>query len=1194
MRSKVFPVLIVVSLAWANAPPLRADLVSHFTFDGNLLDTGPAGNNGTFVGGAAPVFVDGRDGTPGGAISLDGVDDYVVLARTAGLPLSSQPAFTVAMWVKSPLPTATVRDRRFFSEGSTTSNNPLFNLGTDTAGVAGVVDFFYRSDANVTVVNHRKSSAIAFDNAWHHVAWVDTNGTAVLYIDGLPDAISFNYARAVLTTNTTTIGAILRAAAAAFFPGSVDDVRLYNHALTIEELQDIIEAPGCPADGDTTCTGLTVNGPPGNAIGTYSASATAADVSGDPVLRYTFSATNADDGGRVGRGPGAATTADFVLGVGHWTIAVTVDDELFCFDAAPAATCSTEVVISPPPMLVSRWSFDSTLEDSEAAGNDGTFFGGAAVYEAGFDGTAAGAITFDGVDDYVQVLQQSGLPIYASPAHTIALWVKGLPQGDRRLYSEGSTTSNTPLLNVGTEQAGITGKADIFIRSDANTAVVNHRLSGRDILDGTWHHVAWVDANGAAVLYIDGLREPTDFSYPRSLLTLNTTSIGAVLRAAPCCYFAGAIDEARVYNYALTLAEIEAIVPELPDCTGDADTHCTGLEVTGPADRASGTYVATATASDTSGDTALLYTFTAREAGGASLQAGPSALANASFQLSAGTWTISVLTDDHARCRDAAVDASCTEVVEVLTEPAILLSRLPFNGDTLDAEPAGNDGTYLGEPQAPFLRGYDCTNGGALRFDGTNDFLELEQAARLPIHKRLAYSVAMWVKGPSGQIDRRVFSESSRTNRTPLFNIGTDSTGATGTVDLFLRSDAGQTPLAHVRSAGTAFDGEWHHLAWVDQSGDARLYIDGVEDATNFDYVPAAITLDATTVGGIVRTSATTGLDDACCFFNGVIDDVRLFTYALSADEVLALHGTGPGDCCPDAGDTRCSGLEVAGPEGMGPGDYTLTASASDDSGDAILYSFRAQLGAEVLTAGPQTGNAAVLALTEGTWTVSVTVDDDLECPDVAPEATCTREVMVCPAAGDTHCSGLTVVGPDGNLPGVYELSAAASDDSGDSILYTFRADSLSWDPLSIGPQPESTATFELLEGDWKLSVTVDDGEACLDTAEDAGCSEEITVNPGGAGPFIRGDSNDDAKLDIADPIYTLNWLFLESRPAPPCAAAADSNADGLVNISDPSHSLNHLFVGGPAPLPPFPECGRSTLESDRLLGCAIAAGCSA
>jgi predicted GH43/DUF377 family glycosyl hydrolase len=88
-----------------------------------------------------------------------------------------------------------------------------------------------------------------------------------------------------------------------------------------------------------------------------------------------------------------------------------------------------------------------------------------------------------------------------------------------------------------------------------------------------------------------------------------------------------------------------------------------------------------------------------------------------------------------------------------------------------------------------------------------------------------------------------------------------------------------------------------------------------------------------------------------------------------------------------------------------------------------------------------------------------------------------------------------------------------------------------------------------------------------------------------GIGPFLRGDGNGDAKLDIADASHLLNFLFLGGDD-PPCVAAADCNGDGGVNIADPSYALNFLFLGDRDPPAPFPDCATSVLESDAELGC--------
>lgn len=76
-----------------------------------------------------------------------------------------------------------------------------------------------------------------------------------------------------------------------------------------------------------------------------------------------------------------------------------------------------------------------------------------------------------------------------------------------------------------------------------------------------------------------------------------------------------------------------------------------------------------------------------------------------------------------------------------------------------------------------------------------------------------------------------------------------------------------------------------------------------------------------------------------------------------------------------------------------------------------------------------------------------------------------------------------------------------------------------------------------------------------------------------GAELFLRGDSNADGSVDLADPVFTLNWLFL-GEEEPGCFDAADSNDDGEINISDPTGILAYLFLGAAEPAFPFPACG--------------------
>jgi hypothetical protein len=76
-----------------------------------------------------------------------------------------------------------------------------------------------------------------------------------------------------------------------------------------------------------------------------------------------------------------------------------------------------------------------------------------------------------------------------------------------------------------------------------------------------------------------------------------------------------------------------------------------------------------------------------------------------------------------------------------------------------------------------------------------------------------------------------------------------------------------------------------------------------------------------------------------------------------------------------------------------------------------------------------------------------------------------------------------------------------------------------------------------------------------------------------------RGDADSSGTVNITDPSFINNWLFM-GGPAPPCMNQADANNDGVVNITDSMYLYNWLFSGGPAPPTPGPY-NQSCVEDD-------------
>ncbi|MCZ6792301.1 MAG: hypothetical protein O7J95_01655 [Planctomycetota bacterium] len=87
---------------------------------------------------------------------------------------------------------------------------------------------------------------------------------------------------------------------------------------------------------------------------------------------------------------------------------------------------------------------------------------------------------------------------------------------------------------------------------------------------------------------------------------------------------------------------------------------------------------------------------------------------------------------------------------------------------------------------------------------------------------------------------------------------------------------------------------------------------------------------------------------------------------------------------------------------------------------------------------------------------------------------------------------------------------------------------------------------------------------------------------------FIRGDSNGDEKVDMADAQTTLSYLFLGSQ-TPRCLDAADTDDDGELHITDPIYLLQYRFLGGAPPPAPFPKEGQD--PTDDSLGCLFRNG---
>lgn len=546
--------------------------------------------------------------------------------------------------------------------------------------------------------------------------------------------------------------------------------------------------------------------------------------------------------------------------------------------------------------LAGYWPMDSTdgvaSADASAFGNHLNLHNmDASNFVPGKFGNAA---QFNGTDEMLQMIYTvgagNGLPIHGARYYTVMLWVNGLgyTQGDRRVFSEGSMTSTAPLFSIGTDSAAAAGRTnvvDMYVRNDGGTVLVNHRKSAATAFNGTWHHIAWVEEDGQARLYVDGQLDTTVFNYVRSgVFTLNTISLGALQRGTPTSFFAGMLDDAAIWERPLSQAEIQQVMTNsLPTPVGEFPPLLLAEPAggsRGPGDR---------------------ITFATRAVGNRSLSyqwyKGDASIPDAT----APSYTISDIGPDDAgdyRVVVANPAGSVTSVVATLTfvpDPptdvrAGLLSYWPMNEvDTDGLSPYRTADIYSHNDLSLITSGFfeqpAGAFGSAIGFDGVDQYAL--RRSGFPTYSNPGFSVSLWINAlGTGQSDRRFFAESSTNNVNPLFVFGTHASGANGSIRVFIRGDAGGTPVVDRHSNRQALDGTWHHVVWTETNGVGKLYIDGVLDETDFTYTRVATALNQTALATIVRSTLAP-------FFTGALDEVAVWNRVLTFSEIQEIFTDG-------------------------------------------------------------------------------------------------------------------------------------------------------------------------------------------------------------------------------------------------------------------------------------------------------------
>jgi glucose/arabinose dehydrogenase/PKD repeat protein len=627
----------------SSGPPPPAGLVAGYGFNEGSGTTSQdvSGNNlSATVSGAAWT----TQGKYGSALSFDGVNDWVTVADANALDLTT--GMTLEAWV---YPTAS---------GSGSWRNVLikertggeaYNLYANTDTNVPAVYVVRAAQVNVPL-DARGTGALPL-NTWTHLAATYDGTTLRMFVNGAQAG-----SRAVSGAMVTSTGALRvggNSLWGEYFAGRIDEVRIYNRALTAAEVQADMNTPvgGAPSDtapptrsnaqptgtlpaGTTQTTlGLTTNEPAtcrystvaGVAYsamtgtftttgGTVHATTVAGLANGQsysyyvrcqdgsnnanpddfavafsvatppsdttpPVVAMTAPAAGATVTGNVtvsadasdnigvvgvqfllnGAALGAEDTSapysiawnSNTVSNGSYQVSARVRDAAGNLATSPARTVTVNNTTGVG--LVASYSFNegsgTTLIDRTGNGRTGTVSGATWTTQ----GKYGSALSFDGVNDWVTVADANALDL--TTGMTLEAWVYPTASGSgswRNVLIKERTGGEAYNLYANTDT---NVPAVYVVRAAQMNVPLDARGTGALPLN-TWTHLAATYDGTTLRMFVNGAQAGS-----RAVSGAMVTSTGALRIGGNSLwgeYFAGRIDEVRIYNRALTPAEIAA------------------------------------------------------------------------------------------------------------------------------------------------------------------------------------------------------------------------------------------------------------------------------------------------------------------------------------------------------------------------------------------------------------------------------------------------------------------------------------------------------------------------------------------------------------------------------------------------------------------------------------------------------------
>jgi len=494
-------------------------LVAYYPFDGNANDASGNGLNGTAF---STTEATNRFGEVGKALWFDGVQSFVDLGNRPEFSFSG--SFSIGVWVK------------LSGDQSTKYIVAKYDFGNATNAYGmGTADFsrsyaFLKGDA-ATYQDTSGGPTLA-DDKWHFLAMVydDTAGLS-LYVDG--GRVGFVQHTGYAPFADATPLLVGKTFSGQQFGGAIDDLRVYNRALTAEEIADMGPAPE-----------ISIGVSPRSGYSTAGARMTLrvfATATGPFPVTYQWFKNGEPVGGATGT---SLVVTNDTAGSDVYKVQIKAGPTTVFTEEATATFAAPE-----PAGLLAHYTFETGGPDT-IVDETGRFPGQGVNTEYVPGRVGSRALRFNGTNAFVRIPFPASPLDLAGTAYTIAFWIK--PE---------TRASSQAAIWMGDGAADVGGYSFTFV----NTSGTWNHNSGTDnpLLfsfrpQTNWVHVALVFNGFARVTYFNGAVS-NQVTTANAIVSERDDDLYLGARNGTNSFLRGSLDDVRIYNYALASDEIQQL-----------------------------------------------------------------------------------------------------------------------------------------------------------------------------------------------------------------------------------------------------------------------------------------------------------------------------------------------------------------------------------------------------------------------------------------------------------------------------------------------------------------------------------------------------------------------------------------------------------------------------------------------------------